>query len=68
MNFGQQCFRNSGRRFSGPCALPVLIRLIAEDSSLMGKGAERKLSTLGAFLLHKEGMGFACLFELFIKQ
>ena len=34
---------------SGPSALPVLICLIAEDSSLMKKEAEREPSTLGAF-------------------
>ena len=33
---------------SGSCALPVLICLMAENSSLMEKGAEKELSTLGA--------------------
>ena len=49
MDFGPQCFRNSGRMLSGPCTLTVLICLMAEDSSLIEKRAEREPPTLGAF-------------------
>ena len=38
MGFGPQCFINSGGMFSGPCALPILICLMAEDSFLTEKG------------------------------
>ena len=49
IDFGPQCFKNSGGMLSGPCALPVLICLMAENSSLMEKGAKREPSTLEAF-------------------
>ena len=62
MAFGPQCFKNSGGILSGSCTLPVLICLMAEDSSLMGKEAERKPSTLGAFqsLVHSCFTGRVC--------